>query len=301
MAAAPRRIEMFKLLKKSFSLFWKLLAALSTIFSLVISFLPWDEYDNKVISLIGIYFILVVMALFLVCFGLYCIYPRIIGHVDLKINGSEIKITSGDLFSYGSQFLKIVSFNSYFDTHVGDGIIDPSSLNGIYISRFYKTEKDLMQLKNRIDNDPHLKSNLADGCKSLNERKQYKLGTIFKDNDYLLLALTNFDEANNARVTLNELADCFLRMWSEIDELKGCYSIVIPLLGSGRTTRIGKKGSELNVPNQELLELLLGTFKISRIKIKKPANITIVLQKSILKSNDKNEKVDLLKLKEVCY
>lgn len=291
--------RLIDILRTSFSLFWKLLAGVSTIFSLCVSFLPWDNYDNGVHTLIGICFAVFVSVLFLSCLLGFYLYQKHINHVDLKIDGSEINITTGDIFSFGSSCLKVISFNSDFDTHVGDGVIDPNSLNGIYLEKFYKSDSALNDLKLRIREDLHLKENLQDNNPNFLNKGRYKLGSIFKDNDYLLLALTNFDNKNNARVTLNELTDCFLRMWSEIDELKGSNSIVMPLLGSGRTTRIGKKGAELNVTNQELLELLIATFKISRIKIKKPANITIVLQDFILHSRNAEERVDLLKLKEI--
>lgn len=287
------------ILKKAISIFWNLLAGISTIFSLCIAFIPWNEYENKFRLAVGIGFAIGLVVLFGICFLAYFLYQKYIRHITLKIDGSEVTIRTGNIFDFDSSYLKVIGFNSDFDTHVGDGIIDPSSLNGVYLNKFYSNDKDLKQLNLRIKNDVHLQKRINRLLLPNSNKNKYKLGTIFRDKDFLLLSLTNFDENNNARVTLNELADCFLTMWSEIDEFKGSSSIVIPLLGSGRTTRIGKKGAELNVSNQELLELLLATFKISRIKIKKPANITILLQEYTLHSNDSNEKIDLLKLKEI--
>lgn len=289
--------KIFKLLKNTFSIYLKIIAAISTVFSIVVIFLPWDQYDDIAIYYAGVAFLIFLLFLYLLCFIAYYFYAKRLRKIRIKIGGSELTICNGDIFSFDKNYLKVIGFNSRFDTHVGDGIIDPHSLNGIYLNKFYKTSNKISDLNVRIMHDNHLKKLLLNSCSS--DAREYKLGSIFKDDDFLLLALTRFDENKNARITLNELSDCFLRMWSEIDELKGSCSIVMPLLGSGRTTRIGKKGAEINVSNQELLELLLSTFKISRIKIKKPANIIVVLLPDIFQSDDLDIKIDLVKIKEI--
>lgn len=292
--------RMTKLIKKTFSIYSKILAVISTIFSIVVIFLPWDRYDDIIVYFIGIAFLILLILAYLFCVLIYWFYTKRLRKIKIKINGSEIIICSGDIFSFDKNYLKIIAFNSRFDTHVGDGIIDSLSLNGIYLNKFYKTSEEIDYLNKKIIKDNHLNKLLTKVGGENSEHKEYKLGSIYKNNDFLLLAFTRFDVNNNARfTTLNELSDCFLRMWTEIDELKGSCSIAIPLLGSGRTTRIGKKGAELNVSNQELLELILSTFKISRIKIRKPANIIIVLSPDIFLSDDLETKIDLTRIKEI--
>ena len=169
-------------------------------------------------------------------------------------------------------------------------MIDAGTLNGIYIN---KEAKNVVQLDMDIEQDNGLIVVKNNKLRKVGKTKKYKLGSIHKDKDYLLLALTKFDENNNAHVTLSELTDCFLNMWNEIDRLKGTKKIVLPLLASGQTTRIGAKGAQLKVTDQEILELIISTLKISRIKIKKPADVTIVLY------GDKVKNIDLFKIKEM--
>lgn len=201
-----------------------------------------------------------------------------------------MRVESGDIFSYGDEYLKVIGFNEYFDTHVGDGLIDPGTLNGIYLN---KVVQNIEKLNENIEQDYELRCIENHSSRRFGKMKKYQLGSIHKNNDYLLLALTKFDERNNARVTLSELTDCFLTMWNEIDRLKGTKKIVLPLLASGQTTRIGTKGAQLDVTDQEILELIISTLKISRIKIKKPADVTIVLY------GNKVKNLDLFKIKEM--
>ena len=78
--------------------------------------------------------------------------------------------------------------------------------------------------------------------------------------------------------------------------LQLCFEWIVTPLDGGAW--LGEHWRGLNKV-EELLELLLSTFKISRIKIKKPANITIVLLPNIFQSDDLEIKIDLTKIKEI--
>ena len=80
-----------------------------------------------------------------------------------------------------------------------------------------------------------------------------------------------------------------LNFWNEIDRVYAGKSISMPLLGSGQT-RIKDK---IDISDQELLELLIWTFKVSRIKIKYPSKISIIIH------SDNKDKINFYKLKEL--
>ena len=192
----------------------------------------------------------------------------------LNINNSNVFIKFGDIFE--QKGLKAISFNEYFDTVADDALISKSSLNGKYVLSLNKEQ--LKSLDERIANDPRLKERQIDpkGRRAVGKKVKYKLGSIFLDGDYLLTAFSHFDDNNRAVLSLKEYVSCMLNFWDEIDQVYAGRSVVIPLMGSGIT-----RFKDAEVQPQELLRILVWTFKISRVKFKHPANATIVIHDSL--------------------
>lgn len=280
--ANKRRFLDGKILKKSFSI----IGLISGIISFAIAFVPWDKLNWT----IKIVILSILIFVYLIIHIIVYLSSIKLKRIELNIENTHLKIFSDDIFKYGADYLKVIGFNEYFDTLVGEGIIDSHTLNGIFVASPYV---NVTELNANIEKDSNLEKGKLNNKRLVGKKQRYKLGSVHKYNDFLLVALTKFDENNNARVTLSELTECFLKMWNEIDRLKGTQKIVLPLLASGQTTRIGTKGAQLNVTNQEILELIIGTLKISRIKIKKPADLTIVIP------TEKMKEIDLFKVKEM--
>ena len=87
----------------------------------------------------------------------------------------------------------------------------------------------------------------------------------FIPTEYFLLAFSKFDDCNRAYLEMVDYVRCLNNMWCECDIFYAGKSISLPLLGSG-ITRL--KGYE-NINNQELLEILIWTFKISKLRPRK--------------------------------
>jgi hypothetical protein len=87
-----------------------------------------------------------------------------------------------------------------------------------------------------------------------------------------LTAFSHFDDDNRAYLTMQDYINFLLEFWNEVDIRYAGRTVVIPLLGSGITRFKGCSISE-----QELLELLLWSFKTSRIKFRYPSKLKIVL------------------------
>ena len=118
---------------------------------------------------------------------------------------------------------------------------------------------------------------------------KYPLGTVCEVNGYLLVALTHFDKNNKAYLSVDEYISVLLNFWNEIDRVYAGRTIKIPLLGSG-ITRFSRYET---ITDQELIEILIWTFKISRIKMTYPSRVEIILYKQ------KKENINLLKLKDL--
>jgi len=203
----------------------------------------------------------------------------------LTINNSILEVKIGNIFA--EKELKVIAFNEYFDTQVDNKIIAENTLNGIFL----RTKiDDIKKFDYLIDTNAHLKSKISKNNRNrLNGKKtQYELGTIFQYNEYLLTALTKFDDDNRAYLYMQDFINFLLNFWNEIDIVYAGRSVSIPLLGSGIT-----RFKEYNtISEQELLELLIWSFKVSKIKFTYPSKVSIIIQKT------KQDKINFYKIKE---
>lgn len=244
------------------------------LFSIIVLFFPIND-ENKWFVFAGVvvqHFIIYVVIWF---------YSNIKKHVSLKINGTTIIIKEGNLFELPGK--KVITFNEFFDTKVDDKIIAKGSLNGEFIDKYVSSVPDLDKHieKQLINTQPKLIDQIRVG-KSI----CYDLGTIVTYQDYLLLAYSRFDEHNRAFLTTNDIATLYLNMWLEIDKIKACNSICFPVLGSNNLVR------GLNYTPQQLVELMLWSYRISGVKMTRLSTITVVVHPSM------TDKIDFLKLKD---
>ncbi len=81
-----------------------------------------------------------------------------------------------------------------------------------------------------------------------------------------------------------EYLEFLIKFWDEINRVYAQKSVSVPIFGSG-ITRIKE---HKNISDEELLKIMLWTFRISEMRFKYPANLTIVIHK------DKIDKISLL-------
>lgn len=207
--------------------------------------------------------------------------------IRLKINNSEIEVKFGDIFSEEAD-LKAIAFNEYFDTKVDDVIISASSLNGQYIKKYYG--QNVQELDKIIEKDQHIHENVAgrNGTRPAGKKVKYKLGSVVVVGNYLLVAFSHFDKDNKAYLEINDYISCLLNFWNEVDRVYAGKTVVLPLLESGITRFKGYEG----ISDQELLELIIWTFKVSRIRFTYPAKAKIVI------FDGKKDIINLLSLKK---
>ncbi len=190
----------------------------------------------------------------------------------MSINGSPLEVKIGDIFQEGE--LRAINFNEYFDTIVDDVLIAKKSLNGIYLNNY---ANDIKTLDLRIENDNHLAEMRAskNDARKIGKKQRYSLGSTYVDGDYLLVAFSKFDDNNMAHLTMRDYINCLMTFWDEVNRVYASRSLAIPLMGAGIT-----RFDDAAVSEQELLELLIWSFKVSRVKFKHPAKVTIVIHKN---------------------
>ncbi len=250
--------------RKLLKLYGATVGILSSIASLVQIF--YDLPDNCKVRIWG--FIVFILLLIIVYLSMWVMANRC-KSATLKINNTRINIIEGDIFKQPD--LKVIPFNEYFDTVVDDVVISSNTLHGQYILNYID---DVNELNRKISNDKRLRKlhTIVDNKREYGKKVKYPLGTIYKNGEYLLLAFSMFDEENRAYLNKRDIIKCLLNMWNEIDILYSGYSINLPLLGTGITRFHG-----LNLSEQELLEILIISFKLSGLTLKKGTNINIVI------------------------
>lgn len=266
--------------------FWKSSWVLpGALFGIATTLLTFIEFDTKIHKL----YILIA----LVCISVLYIIIKLaislrLSKISLNIDGSEVEIKKGDIFKASRDAFKVIAFNEFFDTLVDDKIISKTSLNGQYIEKYYQNTFDLDK---RIKEDKRMYNKITE--EKVNrplggKTTRYKLGSVYLDDDFFLLAFSKFDDNNKANLKLQEYANCLMNFWNEVNNLYAQKEVFVPLLGTGITTH-----KDFDATPHQLLEVMLWTFKISKVKFKEPSKITILIDESKL------NKINFYKIKEI--
>jgi hypothetical protein len=194
--------------------------------------------------------------------------------VTLNIRGMKVIVKQGDIFSANGW--KLIPFNEYFDTQVDDIIVAHNSLNGKYIDSLSDDEKEALKLAIATDNrSPLQRYESTDGAKT-----RYELGTIKVFQDVMMLALTHFNEQNEAHTNRAEYENTLRKMWKEINRTYQGKPINIPLIGGGLT----RLDDMTDKPNEQLLRCILCTLRTSNVTFDENVQISIILTKKALET-----------------
>ena len=159
--------------------------------------------------------------------------------LELEINKrTKLKIEKGDIFSLSKNEACVIPVNEYFDTHLGDGIINPKSVHGQFLLKF---SDKLSQWRQYIDNQLSKKEELpkfrhrdmVDGL----PQSRYPLGTCVRIIDgekiFILVAVTRFNKEEHVDVAAEEYPEVIRKMYNGIEDLQDGKAVYMPLIGSG--------------------------------------------------------------------
>lgn len=240
------RMQYANSMKKFISHMVSALAMLSSLATLITFAFGWHVDDSTPIH------VPIVAGLFIlgasVGYALFQVHAKKIIELDIAAK-LKLTIQQADLFQQNG--IIVIGFNEYFDTHLGDGIVSPKTLHGIFINKYYKDH--LSDLDNDIQ-----ESLMQQGIKPIASRctrrhpagktDKYKLGTCALVHDggkkYVLVALTHFDgfdKANLSREEFNEVIGNLFEFVSNIAEDKPIH---MPILGTG-LSRLNRSDNRL--------------------------------------------------------
>lgn len=252
-------IVTWSLVKKSFKWSFAIIGAISTIMGVagvsLIDLLPKDS------ACLFRLFVLVILFVLLAFVSAFVIYHHNKDGVHLVINGMDVDIVVDDLF--GTEGVRVIPFDEYFDIKVDDKVISKNSLNGIFIEKY----ADRNALKQTVEEK---QLSLLKPYKAGDGRIRYPLGTVKDCAGFALLAFTHMDEMNRAYLRRGQYEKCLLNMWDELDRMYAGRRIVLPLLGSGITRFENGKPSE-----DDLLRCMLCTLRASKHHFKE--GVVVVL------------------------
>ncbi len=106
-------------------------------------------------------------------------------------------------------------------------------------------------------------------------------------DDYLLVAFSKFDSNNKANLTMPEYLEFLINFWDNVNRVYSQKDVSVPIFGSG-ITRIKE---HKNISDESLLKIMLWTFRISEMRFKYPAKLSIIIHE------DKIDSINLLDIK----
>jgi hypothetical protein len=258
--------------------FLKATAFISTALSLIVIFVDIPKECKEVYG--GIFLI----SLLLVYFWIW-VWSNKLTKINVTIEGSDVTIKVGDIFQEPD--FKVIAFNEYFDTQVDNKIISEGSLNGVFIKEHLDIAvTDLDEYIATYDFD---EAEILDSNENRKQGKKlrHQIGSICIYKDYLLTAFSKFDDSNKALITMPEYLEFLINFWDRVNKVYAQKNVSTPIFGSGITRIQGHK----NISDEDLLKIMLWTFRISEMRFKYPARLTIIVHK------DKIDKINLLDIK----
>lgn len=186
--------------------------------------------------------------------------------ITIRGHNYTIVVKYGDLYSQRDS-LKLVSFDECFTTEV-DGLkpeaIKPESVCGQFLLKHPGIDMDCLIKKAGLQ-PLGSKSRFA-------ERTRYESCSIVPyQQEFLLAAFAKLDENGKGVLTRDEYIKSLFHLWDEIQKYSGQSNVSIPVLGSGITYL-----DENRLNQQELLDMIIATYKLSSRKLKNPAELRII-------------------------
>lgn len=252
--------------------FGKGCAAAFALFSAVLTVVPEEFFKCGIIScewsestILMINRLIVFLIIYIIANTAYHCYSRYRKSVTIDGDTYKIRIEYGDICNI-SKGKKVIHFDECFTTTVSDKPEDIklNSVCGQYLTKY------------PIDD---MQSLLADAGIRSTSKSQYKNkssytpGTIVPRGDFLLMAFAKLDGKGRGNLKYDEYLAALNKLWEQVDCYHGTDDVFVPILGS-RITRFDKDFTQ-----QELLDIMISSYRLSTRKLKNPNVLHIVCEK----------------------
>lgn len=202
----------------------------------------------------------------------YLLYLVIRKRITIEGPDYSIQVEYGNILKK-KKCKRVISFDECYTTLVADTIggINPKSICGQYLTKH--TNLDIQSLISAANITPsHYRSKYQN-------KVCYPSGTIVPNGDDLLLAFARLDERGKGRFfSRDEYLECLNMLWKEIELFYAEKDVCIPVLGAGTTVIDGGTGASIS--QQDLLNIIIWSYKLSSHKIKAPHKLRIICKKN---------------------
>lgn len=271
-----------------FKSWFVLMSTTFSILSIILSFITWEEMNkNQLCDKIFIFFIIIITTLVLSIVYI-CFCKR--KNTKWKNGTGEINICYSDIIKKSfprknkKKKIVVIPVNTCFDTQLDSDItlcdkplISENSIHGNWIKSMIDNGINKESIDKSIEDYIKLKNyspikELSSTEKNRGKTICYDTGTIVaisgKQNvTFLLLALSEFNENNNAQSSKEILIKCLYNLVSFYNENCQGYKMYVPLMGTGL--------SRANLSHIESLHTIYSMFQLYSNKIHGEINIII--------------------------
>jgi len=168
---------------------------------------------------------------------------------------------------------RVINFDECFTTQVGDKTADinPESICGQYLTAHPNLEVQ------RLIHDANITP--ARAKSRYQQKTRYESGTIVPNGNDLLMAFARLDEKGKGRFfSRDEYLECLNLLWRELENYYSEKDVCVPVLGAGTTSFDG--GSGASISQQDLLNMMIWSYRLSSHKIKAPYRLRIVCREN---------------------
>lgn len=203
---------------------------------------------------------------------LYIIFLKVRRWITIKGQNYSIRVEYGNILRK-KNCKKVINFDECFTTQVGNATADinPDSICGQYLKEH--PNLDVQHLIEVAQIKP------ARSKSKYQHKIRYDSGTIVPNGDDLLMAFVKLDERGKGRFfSRDEYLQCLDLLWKEIENYYSEKDVCVPVLGAGTTSIDGGDGASIS--QQDLLDLMICSYKLSSHKIKAPHKLRIICKKN---------------------
>lgn len=263
-------------------------SSLFTLISILLLFVSWDDLGIKTICTR----IMLFVGILIFCIILGIIYGLLIKKSNtIWENGNgKINICYSDIMKLSfpkrnnKNRIVVIPVNTCFDTIVDNNLaeyekplVSETTIHGMWIKKMIGSGVLREDLDKKISDFIRIKNisylfKLSDEEKERGKKECYERGTVVvvkgdKKVSYFLLALSEFNENNNANCSKEELIECLHKLIIFYDMNGQGFDLYLPLMGTNL--------SRANLSHQESLNIISSMFELYSDKIHGTINIVI--------------------------
>lgn len=248
------------------------LGAIASLLTMISFFFDIDWKNHLCLTWI------VIAAIVVICIVYACVQVSNKKKISIRITENfQLTVEQGNLFN--QKGVIVIPVNDYFDTHVGDGIIDPKSVHGQFINLLF--DNRIAELDQKISDSLGQQgiSSTRVTPRVNGKDMKYQLGVcadVFDGgNRYVCVVTTEFDEDNIARLKREDLSKVVSGLFGHLETVAGRDTVYMPVIGAGN--------ARLNRSVERILHYLIDyfDFSLSEKKILGGVHIEIPSVKSI--------------------